>query len=264
LIAIALLHTPSAVTKTASDAEIVAGAPRQLLLAEFTGDTAGSAAFVEVPQLVAGDVAPQGEPQYEDFVFFDGTRARARNGETFADKVWPVKLPDTHPLMVLLFAYEDSDTNADARRGRYLAYNVFNPDRGGAKGEFKVNSINAASEGTHAYNISVSFRNKERVPSAQNPAPVGDGNPVYASKSPETGPVGTTVTVEGDNLHMVTGITVGGTLVDDAAFGAQNADYIVFDVPAGLAVTGTNPPHPVTLNYGDGLTVAAGTFTVTA
>jgi len=257
-----IFHTPSAVTKTADDAQIVAGAPRQLLVAEFTGDTAGSAAFIEVPQLVAGDVAPQGEPQYEDFVFFDGARAKARNGETFADKVWPLKLPDTHPLMVLLFGYEDSDKNSDARRGRYLAYNVFNPDRGGAKGEFKANSINAASEGTHTYNVSISFRSKIRIPSSENPAPVGDGTPVYASKSPETGPVGTTVTVEGDNLHKVTSIDVGSTVVVGTAFGAQNADYIVFDIPAGLAASAT--PYPVTLNHGESETVAGGTFTVTA
>lgn len=177
VITIPLLHNPSAVTRTADVAQIVAGRPRQMLVAEFTGDDAAPGAFIEVPQLVAGDVAPTSEPQYEDFTYFDGTRAQVRNGDSFPTKTWAIKLPDTHPVMVLLFNYEDSEGNAEAERGGFLAYNSFNPDGAGSKGEFKVNSIDAAGEGTHAYNVVVAFRNKIRIPSSQNPPVVGGGEP---------------------------------------------------------------------------------------
>lgn len=172
VIKIALYHTPQAVTATGTADQIVAGRPRQMLIGEFTDDTAAAASLIEVPQLVAGDVAPTTEPQYEEFTYFDGTRASVRNGDSLPTKTWPLKLPDTHPVMVMLFKYEDTDGNTNAEKGQYLAYNVFNPDGGGAKGEFKVNSINASGEGTHTYNAVIAFKNKIRVASSDNPVPV--------------------------------------------------------------------------------------------
>lgn len=172
LITIAFFHTTQPVSASSTVDEIVAGAPRQLGIAEFAAGEAAAADFIEVPQLVAGDVAPTSEPSYEDFVFFDGSRAQARNGDSFPTKTWPLKLPDTHPVMAMLYKYEDTDGNTNPEKGQFLAYNVFYPDRSGAKGEFKVNSINVSGEGTHAYNVVVAFKNKIRVPSTANPVPV--------------------------------------------------------------------------------------------
>lgn len=262
VIQIALLHTPQAVQSSGSVQQISAGAPRQYYIAEFVAGNAAANTFVEVPQAIAGDMFPTSEPQYEELVFLDGSRAQERNGDSYPTKTVRLKLPDIHPIMALFYKYEDKLENQNPEKGRFMAYNAFNPDRSGLKGEFKVNAINPVTEGgSGGYDVVLGYRNAIRIPSSANPAPVGDGNPVYASKSPETGPVGTTVTVEGSNLHRVSSITVGGagTVVQASAFLAQSGVAIVFDIPADVTVGS----RAVVLVHSGG-SVPAGNFNVTA
>jgi hypothetical protein len=253
-----LFHTTQRVEASGTIDEIIAGAPRQMAIAELVDNAAEPGTFIEVPKLVAGDNAPTTEPSYEEFQYFDGTRAQVRNGDTYPTKTWVLHLPDTHPVMALLFKHEDTDGNSDPKRGHFLAYNSFNPDRSGSKGEFKVNSINAAGEGVHAYSVVVAYKSKERVDSTDNPAPADGGAPDVTAQSPDTGAVGAAVTFTGTNLDVVTSIDFGAGTAAAGTFTSQTETEIVVPVPAGAT---TAIPE---LNYAGGSVPSGETFTVTA
>lgn len=77
--------------------------------------------------------------------------------------------------------------------------------------------------------------------------------------SPETGPVGTTVSVEGTNLLAITALTFGSETIGAEAFGSQSSTTIVFDVPTGQRAGAKT----VALLYGDGKSIDLGGFKVT-
>lgn len=139
-----------------------------------------------------------------------------------------------------------------------FAYAAFNDDRTCFYGSAKINSAIKPRDVKGIWRFVVAWQEVVFRAANQNPVPVDPNDPAGAM-APDTGPVGTDVTVTGTNLGDVTSITFGGATILAAAFATQTATSIVFDVPAGQTAGAKTVAmvHP-------GGTAALGSFTVTA
>lgn len=204
--------------------------------------------------LRSGDIGPTPEPTTEDRSYDDGTTRTYETGENLGSKQLEIEGASDEPLIALLLKY----SRFGERRGRLFAYEAFNDDRTAFYGSAKIQSANKPRDVKGIWRFTIAFQEVMFLPASQNPVPLEPGD-VGGAMAPTTGPVGTDVTITGQNLDQVTSLTFGTATINAASFTSQAEDAIVFDVPAGQSagVKDVGLVHP-------GGTFDLGNFTVPA
>lgn len=236
---------------------------RQIWIAEFDGNgnaLVGDAILLR--KLAQGDTGPTPEPVTEDITYDNGRVVQSLNGETLGGKTWVLDSSSEEPDMRLILDYHWK-YGVPGKMARALAFWAFNFDRSYFYGAFKVNSAPAPREGRGRWEPAVSFVMAELARPSQNPVTglVGD-QIATAAMTPTTGPTGTVVRFDGEELTLVDAVYFGATRVERAAFAATPAPTTNrFDVAVPAAV----PVGDVAVELDQkGSRVPVGIFTRTA
>lgn len=233
---------------------------RETYIAPFgAGGVARAQDFIFLAKLRAGDTGPTPEAVTEDTTYDNGVVVSNQTGVNNGAKTWEVEGSADDPAIAMLIEHcRIPGFGTPERRGRSLAYIAFNEDRSSISGSLKVNTASPPREGAHRWVFTVAFQTVEFRRPSQNPIASVAGRPAAAFISPESGPVGTTVTITGVNMDNVVAVRFGPMTVD--TFTTQTASQVSFTVPAGA----TEGVKTVTLVHDTDEEVYAGTFTVTA
>lgn len=232
---------------------------REIKIAEFNATgRAVAGTYLSLGNLITGTNTPQPTATTVDEVYHNGRTQTRRTGVTNGAPTWTIAGYDSDPEIALLLAYAPIDkNNLTGKEGRPLAYLSYNGDRSFFAGKLSIISAYERGTDTNAWVFTVTFEAGKYHASSQNPAAGSVTTPQATQLSPDTGPVGTTVTVRGLNLNTVSAVRFGPSSI--TALGAQTATEFTFAVPVGS----TGGPKTVTLVFNTDDESPAGTFTVT-
>ena len=232
---------------------------REIKIAEFVGGTALADSFKTLTKLVQGTNAPRPAAVTSETTYHSGTVATVRTGVNNGATEWTIEGSSDSPEIALLVDYSPIEKeNPSGKEGKSFAYEAFNVDRSCFYGRAIVTSAYSPDDGAGRWTFALSFVTSKFRGSSQNPA-AGAGNvPQAADVSPDSGPVGTTVTVRGVNMDTVASIRLGAT--DVGALTGQTPTQVSFTVPAGA----TEGPKSVVGVYNTDDEAVFGVFTVTA
>lgn len=244
----------------AEEAAAVLGT-REIWIAPLNAQGRALAAdFILLSKLRAGDTGPTPEAVTEDTTFDNGRVVSNQTGVNNGSKTWEIEGSADEPAIAMLIDHCRIEGFGTAeKRGKEFAYIAFAEDRSSLYGTAKVNTASPLREGTQRWGFNIPFVTVGLRRPSQNPLAGTAGVPAAADIAPDSGPIGTAVTITGVNMNLVTEVRLGAQVVDDAAFSGVTPEGLTFAVPVG-ATPGTKN---VTLVYAGG-EVYAGDFTVTA
>lgn len=244
--------------EAAAEAATVQGV-REIKIAEFVNGNALAASFLTLTKLVQGTNAPRPAAVTSETTYHSGTVATVRTGVNNGATEWTIEGSSDSPEIALLIDYAPIEKeNPTGKEGKSFAYEAFNVDRSCFYGRAIITSAYSPDDGAGRWTFALSFVTSKFRASSQNPA-AGAGNvPQAADVTPDSGPVGTTVTVRGVNMDAVSAVRFGAQTV--TAFTTQTPTQVSFEVPAGA----TEGPKAVALIYNTDDEASAGTFVVTA
>ncbi len=216
--------------------------------------------FILLSKLRAGDTGPTPEAVTEDTTFDNGRVVSNQTGVNNGSKTWDIEGSADEPAISMLIDHcRIPGFGTAEKRGKELAYIAYAEDRSALYGTAKINTASPPREGTQRWSFNVPFVGVGLRRPAQNPLAGTAGVPAAADITPDSGPIGTAVTVTGVNMNLVTEVRLGAQIIDDAAFTGVTAGSLTFAVPVGATVG----DKVVDLVYAGG-EVVGGTFTVTA
>lgn len=236
---------------------------RQIWIAPIDAD--GQALVDEailLRKLAAGDTGPTPEAVTEDITYDNGDVVQSITGENLGSKTWALDSSAEEPDMRLILDHHFKYGTAE-KKGKAYAFWAFNFDRSCHFGAVKTTTASAPREGRGRWEAGVTFAMVDLRRPSQNPVAglVGDLTPT-AAMTPETGPVGTVVRFDGEELTLADAVYFGAVRVERAAFAptpAPTATRFDVAVPAGLDAGDVF----VELDN-EGTRIPVGSFTVTA
>jgi hypothetical protein len=244
----------------AEEAAAVLGT-REIWIAPLDANgTAAAASFILLSKLRAGDTGPTPEAVTEDTTFDNGRVVSNQTGVNNGSKTWDIEGSADEPAIAMLIDHcRIPGFGTPEKRGKEFAYIAFAEDRSSLYGTAKVNTASPPREGTQRWSFNIPYVSVGLRRPAQNPLAGTAGVPAAADITPDSGPIGTAVSITGVNLNNVTEVRLGAQVIAAAAFTTHTASTITFAVPTGA----TAGEKVVDMVHAGG-EVFAGYFTVTA